>query len=170
MGVTGEGDRDDVADLYAFRLALERVAARAAAARKLDLRRQVARWHLEGDVARAEGDVDALVALDTAFHVAIAEGAGNPYVVAALRANGPRLDAAVRLYLTATTMRDAIWDEHAEIAQAIAAGDADLAEALLGAHIQESGNVVLSRLANGGAVPCERDEVSIVSGAEPIRR
>jgi DNA-binding GntR family transcriptional regulator len=139
-------DPADLEELYAFRLALERVTARAAAARRADLRPQVEAWRREADAALRAGALEPLIALDAAFHAAIAEAAGNRHVRAALESRWAHVGRAMRLYLRAATYRDAVWEEHAEIADAIAAGNEDLAEALLGVHIQQSGNVVLSRL------------------------
>lgn len=140
----------DLAELYVFRVALERVTARAAAARRVDLRPQVERWRREADAALRRGAIEPIIDLDAAFHGAIAEAAGNRHVRAALESRWAHIARAMRLYLRAASYRDAVWEEHAEIAEAIAKGDQDLAEALIAAHVQQSGDVVLSRL--GGAV------------------
>jgi DNA-binding FadR family transcriptional regulator len=110
------------------------------------LRARVEAWRREADRALRAGALEPLIAADAAFHAAIAEAAGNRHVRAALESRWAHVARAMRLYLRASTYRDAVWDEHAEIAEAIAAGNEDLAETLLTAHIQQSGNVVLSHL------------------------
>ncbi|MBV8580386.1 MAG: GntR family transcriptional regulator [Candidatus Eremiobacteraeota bacterium] len=139
-------DAQDLSELYVFRLALERVTARAAAARRVDLRPRVAAWRAEARAALRQGRIEPLIAADAAFHMAIAEVAGNRHVRAALDGRWAHIARAMRLYLRTSSYRDTVWDEHMEIAEAIAAGNEDLAETLLGAHVQQSENVVLSRL------------------------
>ena len=138
----------DLAELYTFRLALERVTAREAAGRRADLRPRVETWRAEARSALHRHELDPVIAVDAAFHAAIAEAAGNRHICAALDARWSLVSRAMRLYLHTTTYGSDVWDEHAEIAEAIAAGNADLAETLLGAHVQESANVVLARLAH----------------------
>lgn len=142
-------DVEDLAELYIFRVALERVTARAAAARHVDLRGRVEAWRLEAEAAMQRGTMEPIIAADAAFHGAIAEASGNRHVRAALESRWAHVARAMRLYLRAGSYRDAVWDEHAEIAEAIASGDQDLSETLVAAHIQQSGDVVLSRLAAG---------------------
>ena len=141
----------DLAELYTFRLALERVTAREAAARRVDLRPRVEAWRAEVRAALSRHELEPVIVVDAAFHAAIAEAAGNRHIRAALDARWSLISRAMRLYLRTTTYGSDVWDEHAEIAEAIAAGNADLAETLLGAHVQESANVVLARLAHAEA-------------------
>lgn len=142
-------DAADLAELYTFRLALERVTARAAAARRVDLRARVRRWRTEAKEAIANRDLEPLIRADAAFHAAIAEGAGNRHIRAALDARWAHISRAMRLYLRSSAYTNDVWAEHTEIADAIAAGNEDLAETLLGAHVQESANVVLARVLAG---------------------
>lgn len=53
--------------------------------------------------------------------------------------------------LQSTGVRQAVWDEHEAIAQAIAAGQADEAERLMSAHAQRAGDDMARRLS--GAAP-----------------
>ncbi len=139
-------DRADLAELYVFRLALERATARAAAARKVDLRPQVAGWRREAAAAIRTGDLEPLIAADQAFHAAIAEAAQNRHIHAALENRWAHVARAMRIYLRAATYRENVWDEHAAVAEAIAAGDKDRAEMLLGGHVARAGELVLARL------------------------
>lgn len=142
-------DPADLAELYAFRLALERVSARAAAARRADLRPRVRAWRAEAKAAIARRDLEPLILADAGFHAAIAEAAGNRHIRAALEARWAHMARAMRLYLRSSIYTNDVWEEHAEIAEAIAQGDEDLAETLLGAHVQESASVVLARVIGG---------------------
>jgi DNA-binding GntR family transcriptional regulator len=154
-------DASDLAELYTFRLALERVTAREAAARRADLRPQVERWRAEVRASLARHDLEPLIVADAAFHAAIAQAAGNRHIRAALDARWAHIARAMRLYLRTSTYDDHVWDEHAEIAEAIAAGDEDLAEALLGSHVQQSANVVLQRVSHPALPPESTPETSV---------
>ncbi len=139
-------DRADLAELYVFRLALERVTARAAAARKADLRPQVEGWRRTAVAAIRAGALEPLLAVDQAFHAAIAAAACNRHIEAALEGRWAHVARAMRIYLRAATYREGVWDEHAAVAEAIAAGDEDRAEMLLGGHVERAGELVLARL------------------------
>ncbi|GAC1576210.1 MAG: GntR family transcriptional regulator [Candidatus Elarobacter sp.] len=146
-------DVSDRAELYTFRLALERVTAREAAARRADLRPRVEAWRTEVRTALRRNDLEPVIAADAAFHAAIADAAGNRHIRAALHARWAHIGRAMRMFLRTANYSSDVWDEHAEIAEAIAAGNGNLAEALLGAHVQESANVVLARLAHAAEEP-----------------
>ncbi len=139
-------DRDDLAELYAFRSALERAAVRAAAARRADLRAQVEGWRRQAAGAIRTGDLEPLIAADQAFHAAVAAAAHNRHIAAALEGRWAHVGRAMRIYLRAATYRANVWDEHAAVAEAIAAGDEDRAELLLGGHVERAGELVLARL------------------------
>ncbi|MDO7604651.1 MAG: FCD domain-containing protein, partial [Burkholderiaceae bacterium] len=53
--------------------------------------------------------------------------------------------------LQAEGQRDAVWDEHAAIAQAIADGDGARAAALTGSHGDRAAVMVIERLTANGA-------------------
>ena len=140
-------DAADLAELYAFRIALERATARAAAARKADLRPRVEGWRRDAVAAIRAGELEPLIAADQAFHAAIAEAAQNRHIFAALEGRWAHVARAMRISLLASTYQEGVWDEHAAVAEAIAAGDEDGAEALLGGHVERSGELVVARVA-----------------------
>jgi hypothetical protein len=55
--------------------------------------------------------------------------------------------------LQVSTMRESIWDEHEAIAEAIAAGDADKAEALIREHGEEAGHNLAALLSSAWPGP-----------------
>jgi GntR family transcriptional regulator, transcriptional repressor for pyruvate dehydrogenase complex len=128
-----------LADLVQTRVALERSAARGAAAARTD-----------ADVEQLAGLVAAMRssdleypqfnALDTEFHVSVARISGNPLSASLMQA----LRGAVESEMTAVFARlpdwravaDAVTNEHEGILAAIEKGDADAAEELVAGHIE----------------------------------
>lgn len=143
----------DVSELYAFRIALERATARAAAARKADLRPDVEGWRREVVAAIGAGEIEPVIAADQAFHDAIATAAHNRHIHNALEGRWAHVARAMRIYLHAESYRENVWDEHAAVAEAIAAGDEDRADELLHNHVERSGAFVLARLHGVSPVP-----------------
>ena len=125
---------DSVLEMFAVRRMLEPQAAAHAARAMSD--EEVAA--LASEVASVSGDTDteALVRHDSEFHRAIVAGLGNGYLsslVESLAAHTVR--ARVWRGLTQGGAKDRTISEHREIVAAIAAGDAELAAALMTAHI-----------------------------------
>lgn len=127
-------------DVTEVRVALERLSVRLAAAGATEAQRETLRVRLV-DLQTAQNRVDFNDA-DSAFHVAIAEAAGNRLAAEttiAIRESvrGPLLAGLAR-------MRDADFehlagelnDEHAEILAAIEAGDVAGAERLMEHHVR----------------------------------
>src|SRR5690349_20931925 len=135
----------DVYETYTLRNALEAMACRLAAQRPdRDLTR------LDAAVARmrAARDIQALKAADFDFHVAVFDLADH----ARLREHFKLLHGQTRLYLNLTSTYDYEADHiaaiHAELSDAIRAGDAERAERLGGRHNTEDGEALCARLAN----------------------
>ena len=93
------------------------------------------------------GDRDAVKAADFDFHVAVVELAGH----ARLSDHYRMLHVQTRLFLNLTASADyplhEIADIHAELADAIRAGDAARAERLGGSHNTRDGEAICARLA-----------------------
>ena len=89
-----------------------------------------------------------MVEADIAFHDAIYAASGNPLIgaerAAALGAPAPRDGRGA----AAARQREAIWDEHEAIAEAIARGDADRAAELIEHHGRHASENLLARLAD----------------------
>ena len=136
------GEVDDVHRLFEMRTPLEAEMAGLAATRRnkgdLDAMSAAIRALL------ASPDVDAAVAADTAFHIAIARATRNDYIVRFTEFLGVRLVPPRTLYLRNTDemSRDeyirAIADDHAAILAAIRKNDPAAARGAARAHMHKS--------------------------------
>lgn len=125
----------EVFDLYEMRLKLEVAAAELAVERctpdALETLRDYLRMSMREDPSRSVND---LVALDEGFHERLAELSGNHELVETLK----RINARIRFVRWVNMeqgRRQHTQHEHLEILEAIAAGDALKAKALLHGHI-----------------------------------
>jgi len=89
-----------------------------------------------------------MIEADLAFHTAIYEASGNPLIGESARPHWVRLRRVMGASLQSSPRREAIWDEHAAIAAAIAAGDADLAAGLIDHHALRASDHLRTRLAD----------------------
>ena len=133
------GTPEDVMEIYEARIALESVAAAAAAKRHTDL--DLARLHAAHSEACAlfeSGDERAAHEADATWHDALWQAAHNTTISGALT----RWSAQLRIYDQgppgpaddlATTQR-----EHVTVIEAIEAGDAEAARAAMTAHLEHS--------------------------------
>ncbi|GAC1408559.1 MAG: GntR family transcriptional regulator [Candidatus Velthaea sp.] len=136
-------ERDDIDELFAFRLALERLAVRSAAARRADLRSEVAARRAAVHAALTPPHMTDVIAQDRAFHADLATAGGNRHVVDALGDRWAHISRVMHMYLTSIAYPESVWDEHAAIVDAVAAGDGDRADELLTEHIAKSRRIVL---------------------------
>ncbi len=136
----------DVSDLYGVRLALERLSCRGAAQRRVDLRVATASKRRAAEAAAARHDLAALIELDSAFHLEVASAADNPHLAASLASSWSQIQRAMHYYFTLEQYPEDAWSEHEAIAAAIAAGDGDLAERRVEAHILRSRDAILKSL------------------------
>ena len=124
-------DADWIAKVYQVRGALDALAARLAAGRRAVARPQADRAR----PAAARGrNVKAMIDADMAFHNAIYAASGNPLIAQSARQHWRHLRRAMGAVLQQSRQREALWDEHEAIADAIAAGDADRAARLIDEH------------------------------------
>ncbi len=120
-----------IAQLYRVRGALDALAARQAA----ECRAEIAAELIQaGRAAAAGAGVRALLDADTAFHRAIYEASGNPYIIDSAGLHWIHLRRVMGAVLQQGQSRQGIWDEHQAIAAAIAAGDANRAARLSEGH------------------------------------
>lgn len=124
-------DAPGIAAVYQVRGALDALAARLAAqqGRSLD-----AKLIERGRKAARGRNVQAMIEADAAFHNAVYAAAGNPLIPRSAHLHWAHIRRAMGAVLQASTLRESVWDEHEAIAQAIAAGNADLAERLMREH------------------------------------
>jgi DNA-binding GntR family transcriptional regulator len=136
----------DVYETYTLRNALEAMACRLAAERVASgagmagVDAAIAAMHAAQDAA-------TMKAADFAFHAAVVELAGHVQ----LRDHYQRLHVQTRLYLNLTAAEDHyVLDEiaalHAELADAIRAGDAARAAELGGSHNTRDGELLCAKL------------------------
>ncbi|MGQ9368043.1 GntR family transcriptional regulator [Azospirillum sp. ST 5-10] len=150
--------RIDVArirDLYQIRTELDGLAVRLAADR-------VARRVAEPDRVRAlEAAIErgsalsaaacaaacaAYVRADVDFHTALYRLSGNAAIEETVAAQWLQLQRAMAVVLADAGVRPRIWQEHAEIARLVLAGDVGAAEAAARKHTDEAAKTTASRL------------------------
>jgi DNA-binding GntR family transcriptional regulator len=115
-----------LANVYQVRSALDGLAARLASE--------------QGRKAARGKNIKAMMDADMAFHVAIYEAARNPLIEASAKLHWRHIRRAMGAVLQSAGLREAVWDEHEAIAQAISAGQAELAEKLMRGHGINAGN------------------------------
>jgi DNA-binding FadR family transcriptional regulator len=79
-------------------------------------------------------DVMAMIDADLAFHSAIYIASENPLIEESAALHWRHLKRVMGAVLQQSGQREAVWDEHEAIAEAIAAGNGDRAAQLIEAH------------------------------------
>ncbi len=123
--------------IYQVRSALDALAARLAAQARYAMQAELI---TEGRRAARGQNVKAMLAADEAFHGAIYAASGNPLIAQSAQMHWQHIRRAMGAVLQVSTMRESIWDEHAAIAQAIAQGNAAMAEQLIRQHGEDAGH------------------------------
>lgn len=128
-------DAGAIASVYAVRGALDSLAARLAAGQRalidpklIDRGRKAARGR----------DVPVLIEADIAFHQAIYAASRNPLIERSAQPHWNHIRRAMGASLQRSTLRGTVWDEHAAITEAIAAGDAERAARLMQQHCENA--------------------------------
>jgi DNA-binding GntR family transcriptional regulator len=130
---------DFVQSIYAVRGALDRLAARTAATNRAADAQARARPIMEaGRRALASGSIADLIAADIAFHGFIYELSGNAVIGDSMGLLWNRLRRVMSVYLEHSDWAQNTWDEHDEILERILARDAEGAESLAGAHVDNA--------------------------------
>jgi len=120
-----------IAQVYQVRGALDALAVRLAAARDTQLDADLIR---QGRESVRTGDVKAMIEADLAFHQALYRAAGNPLIEQSALLHWHHIRRAMGEALQTSRLREAVWDEHEAIAEAVARGDGVRAEALMQHH------------------------------------
>ncbi|MGY2047772.1 GntR family transcriptional regulator [Methylobacterium sp. JK268] len=121
------------------RLAAERGAARAG--------REGPALIAAGREAAASPSVSRLIAADIAFHRFLGEISGNPIIVETVAPHFNHLQRIMGEVLREDeAMPRRIWDEHAAILEAVAAGEGERADRLSQQHIARAATVFVARL------------------------
>jgi DNA-binding FadR family transcriptional regulator len=88
----------------------------------------------------------AMIDADLAFHAALYAAAGNPLIAQSAQLHWQHLRRVMGAVLQQTGQRQAVWDEHAAIAAAIADGDAATAGRLVEEHSAHASDNLAARL------------------------
>jgi DNA-binding GntR family transcriptional regulator len=134
---------DEAEELFDVRMALEGLAARLAARKSTPESADALRAVLDTSrEAVADGRLTQVADLNTAFHSAVAEAAGNAYLNLVM---GHMLKRAQWVFQqTADVRAPHSWTEHLSLYEAIAAGDEDEAQARAVAHVAAARRSYLS--------------------------
>ncbi|MEO3802730.1 GntR family transcriptional regulator [Nonomuraea sp. B1E8] len=121
-------------ELFDVRMAIEGLAARLAARKRDPAAAERLRQVLEQSREAVEaGRLEQVADLNTAFHLAVGEAAGNSYLSLMMK---PMLQRAQWVFSqTAAARGPHSWSEHVSLYEAIAAGDEDEAQARAVAHV-----------------------------------
>ena len=144
--VVREFSIEEVADFFEFRLAIESFVIRALAGKLLPDQRRRLRENLKVQSTCAKAnDVDAFTRADAEFHHLICEFQGNGQIVASMSELRDKLYRVARSVSTRVADRpQSAYREHKAIADAMIAGEAELAIERLTEHIQFGKRVLIS--------------------------
>ncbi|WP_322013254.1 GntR family transcriptional regulator [Paraburkholderia sp. J12] len=126
-------DATRIGHLYELRGALDSLAARLAARKKIKIDKALV---ANGRKVSKGDDVRAMIEADMAFHTAIYTASGNPLIVDSARLHWMHLRRVMGAVHQVVGQRKSVWDEHAAIADAIAQGDEELAAKLSLKHTE----------------------------------
>lgn len=140
-------DPDQVEHMYDMRAVIEGLAARRAAETAAERAARQGPALIEaGRRAVAAGSVPKMIAADMRFHEFLYGLSGNPLIASAMNAHWTATQRVMgEVLLRDETPRD-IWDQHEAMLHAVAAGDADRAEALAREHITQAAGFMVARL------------------------
>ncbi|WP_250481728.1 GntR family transcriptional regulator [Caballeronia sp. NCTM5] len=126
-------DATRVGHLYEIREALDGLAARLAARKRIVLDQSLI---ANGKRLARGSDIKAMVEADMAFHSAIYDASGNPLIAETAHLQWIHLRRVMSAVHGVVGQRKTVWEEHAGIAQAIADGDEEAAVRLSIQHVQ----------------------------------
>jgi DNA-binding GntR family transcriptional regulator len=131
--------------VYQVRGALDALAARLAAQQRFVISPKLIEL---GRKAARGRHIQAMIDADLAFHSAIYAASANPLIEQSAQLHWAHLRRVMGAVLQSSGLREAVWDEHEQIAAAIAAGDETLAVELIDQHSQQAGQTLAARLSN----------------------
>jgi DNA-binding GntR family transcriptional regulator len=140
-------DPGHVQHMYDMRAVIEGLACRRAAETNAEKAAKFGPALIEaGRKAIAGGSVAKMIAADMKFHEFIYGLSGNPLVAPSLATHLTYTQRVMgEVLIRDETPRD-IWNQHAEILEAIARGDGERAESLARAHITQAAGFMVARL------------------------
>lgn len=133
--------------IYQIRAAIEGLACRLASDRQADRAHEAGLSFITaGRQAVARGSVPDMIAADIRFHQFLYSLAANPLIARTMDAHLTYTQRVMGEVLVQDQSPRDIWDQHAAILDAIAAGNADKAEALVRQHLMQASGFMVSRL------------------------
>jgi DNA-binding GntR family transcriptional regulator len=140
-------DPDQVKHVYQIRAAIEGLACQLAAQHTSAATRVQGAALIEaGRAAVAAGSVPEMITADIRFHRFICDLAGNPLIAPAMATHLTYTQRAMGEVLMQDQSPRDIWDQHAAIMNAIGAGQAEQARALVEEHLGQASRFMVSRL------------------------
>lgn len=124
-------DHQWIRQVYEVRGALDVLAVRRAAERQTVMDPALVS---NGRAAVQAGDIKAMIDADLAFHTALYRAADNPLIEQSALLHWHHIRRAMGEALQSALLREPVWDEHEEMAAAVARGDVALAVHLMQAH------------------------------------
>ena len=150
-------DPEHVGHMYDMRAVIEGLACRRAAQTNAERAAKLGPALIEaGRKAVASGSVAKMIAADMKFHEFLYNLSGNPLVGPALATHLTYTQRVMGEVLLRDEKPRNIWDQHAQILDAICRQDAEHAEALVRQHITQASGFMVSRL---------RDDATGAAGA-----
>ena len=145
-----------IAQVYEVRGALDTLAARLAAERRAHLDPALIE---QGRQAVEAGDIKAMIDADLAFHRALYQASTNPLIEQSALLHWHHIRRAMGEALQHDGLRTPVWDEHTAIAQAVAQGDAEHAEALMREHSHQASLYLGAQAAPAASAPSPDNSV-----------
>ena len=140
-------DPDHVRHIYDMRAVIEGLACRRAGEHNAERAAKLGPALIEaGRKAVASGSVPKMIAADMRFHEFIYALSGNPLVAPALATYLTYTQRVMGEVLIRDEKPRDIWNQHAEILDAIIEGAGDRAETLVRAHLTQAAGFMVARL------------------------
>jgi DNA-binding GntR family transcriptional regulator len=140
-------DLDYVRNMYDIRAIMEGLACAKAAERNAELAKKAGPALIEaGRKAVQSGSVSQMIAADMKFHEFIYQLSENPLIAPAMESNWVQTQRVMGEVLMRDERPRNIWDQHAEILDAIMAGNSEKAEKLARSHITNAADFMIARL------------------------
>ena len=154
-------DPEHVGHMYDMRAVIEGLACRRAAQTNAERASKQGPALIEaGRKAVASGSVAKMIAADMKFHEFLYVLSGNPLVGPALVTHLTYTQRVMGEVLLRDEKPRDIWDQHAQILDAICCRDAERAESLARQHITQASGFMVSRLRGDAAGAAEQQAKS----------
>lgn len=153
-------DETYVRNMYDMRAVIEGLACRRAA--EVNAKQAKAKGPAlirAGRKAVASGSYGDMIAADMAFHHFIYTLSGNPFIAPAMEAHWTNTQRVMGAVLINEEQPRNVWGQHEAMLEAIAAGDARMAEELGRQHISQAANFMIQRLQEN-ATASEHEEAT----------